>query len=136
MLRNFIALITSWIKGSSFHMVLIEIGHLMFPKEGIGVADINMHDGSVPGLKLQDFFFMFKGHKTGSFIQALAVAATPVSHKIKFSLGIGCFFLLGGMYMNYSFHEPIWFSVAAVVLAYIPMACIHKNLALNFSKKS
>jgi hypothetical protein len=136
MLRNFIALITSWIKESSFHMVLIEIGHFMFPREGIGVADMDMHDGSAPALKLQDFFFIFEGHKTGSFIEALAVALTPVSHKIKFSLGIGCFFLLGGMYMNYSFHEPIWFSGAAVVLAYIPMACIHKNLALNFSEKS
>ena len=43
---------------------------------------------------------------------------------MKFSLGIGVLFLIGGITVNYVLPGPIWFAIVDIVLAYIPMAWI------------
>ena len=43
---------------------------------------------------------------------------------MKFSLGIGVLFLIGGITVNYMLPGPIWFAIVDIVLAYIPMAWI------------
>jgi hypothetical protein len=55
---------------------------------------------------------------------------------MKFSLIIGAFFLMGGIYMAtiLSF-DPIWFSIADILIAYIPMAWIGGKLAEKLTKQ-
>ena len=43
------------------------------------------------------------------------------SHKMYFALGIGVFFLIGGISMVFMIPAPVWFIVADLSLAYIPM---------------
>ena len=54
---------------------------------------------------------------------------------MKFAIAIGSLFLLGGIAVNYMLPGPIWFAVADIALAYIPMAWIGAKLAQSFSKK-
>ncbi|QJP34846.1 hypothetical protein F0365_10800 [Nonlabens sp. Ci31] len=135
-LRNIIAVIVGLILGSTVNMILITIGNSMFPIEGIDINDMNAYASIMPTLEAHYFLFPFLGHAIGTFIGALVAAVIPVSYKMKFALGIGCFFLLGGIYMNYLLPGPTWFTVADIVLAYIPMAWLGGKLALKFSKKS
>ena len=48
---------------------------------------------------------------------------------MKFSLGIGGLFLLGGIMVNYMLPGPTWFAVVDIVFAYIPMAWIGGKIA-------
>jgi len=53
---------------------------------------------------------------------------------MKFALGVGAFFLLGGIMVNYMLPGPTWFAVVDIVFAYIPMAWIGARLAENLSR--
>jgi hypothetical protein len=134
-LSNIIAVISGWIIGSTVNMVLITTGHRVFPVEGIDINDMDAYASIMPTLESHYFLFPFLGHATGTLIAALVAALMAVSHKMKFAFGLGCFFLLGGIYMNYLLPGPTWFTVADIVLAYIPMAWIGGKLAFKFSKK-
>jgi hypothetical protein len=52
-----------------------------------------------------------------------------ITHKMKFALGIGVFFLFGGIMMNHVLPGPTWFLITDIALAYIPMAWIGGKLA-------
>ena len=71
----------------------------------------------------------FAAHALGTFTGALVTVLLAASHQMKFALGIGGFFLLGGIMINYMLPGPTWFSVVDVTLAYIPMALIAWKLA-------
>ena len=48
---------------------------------------------------------------------------------MKFALGIGAFFLFGGISMVVMCGGPVWFILCDLLLAYIPMAYLGGNLA-------
>ncbi len=54
---------------------------------------------------------------------------------MKIAIGIGCFFLLGGIAMILNCGGPLWFIVADLVLAYIPMAVLGGFLAIRISTR-
>ena len=55
---------------------------------------------------------------------------------MKFSLGIGAFFLLGGIVASFIIPAPTWFVITDIVIAYIPMAWIGGIIALKLSKQN
>ena len=65
---------------------------------------------------------------------AIIAALIAASHKMKFSLGIGGLFLLGGIIVNYMIPGPTWFAVVDIVVAYIPMAWLGGKLAGKISR--
>ena len=48
---------------------------------------------------------------------------------MKFALGIGFFFMLGGIMMVAMFGGPVWFAVLDLVGAYVPMGLLGGILA-------
>lgn len=50
------------------------------------------------------------------------------TYKMKFALGIGGFFLLGGIAAATMIPAPTWFIVVDLLFAYIPMAWIAGKL--------
>jgi hypothetical protein len=53
------------------------------------------------------------------------------NHKMKFALGIGVFFLAGGIGSVFMLPSPTWFTVLDLAGAYIPMAYLAGKLALK-----
>jgi len=51
------------------------------------------------------------------------------SHKMRFALGIGAFFLIGGIVMVISVPSPTWFAALDLLVAYIPMAYLGGKFA-------
>ena len=55
---------------------------------------------------------------------------------MKFALAVGGLFLLGGIIINFMLPGPTWFSIADIVLAYIPMAWLGGEIGIKLSRKN
>lgn len=134
-LRNVLAVITGWLGGSMVNMGLINLGHKLFPIEGVDPSDMEALAAIMPSLDFEYFIIPFLAHALGTLIGAAIAGVIAANHKMKFSLGIGGLFLLGGILVNYMLPGPTWFAAADIVLAYIPMAWIGGKIATNISGK-
>ena len=130
-IRNILALVAGWVVGSVINMGLIQTGHTLMPIEGVDPSDMEALAAAMPTLDFKYFIFPFLAHALGTFSGAIVAGLLAASHKMKFSLGIGVLFLAGGIMVNYMLPGPIWFAVADIVLAYIPMAWIGGKIALH-----
>ena len=89
----------------------------------------------MPTLDPEFFIFPFLAHAIGTLVGAIIAGVIATKHKINFSLGIGIFFLLGGIAAIFMYPAPTWFAIVDIVLAYIPMAWIGGKLAIKISSK-
>jgi hypothetical protein len=64
----------------------------------------------------------FLAHALGTFVGALVAGSVAATHKMKFALGIGAWFLLGGVANLFMLPSPTWFAVVDISLAYFPMS--------------
>ncbi len=121
-LKNILAVIAGWIGGSFINMGLVEAGHKVFPVEGLDPSDFEAMAAMFPSLEPKYFLFPFLAHALGTLVGAVIAARLAASHKTKMAMIVGLIFLLGGLLINYMITGPIWFTVADLVLAYLPMA--------------
>lgn len=133
-IRNILAVILGWLGGSVVNMGLIKFGHKLFPIAGIDPNDMNAIAEVMPSLEFKYFIFPFLAHALGTLSGATIAGLMAASHKMKFSLGVGGLFLLGGIIVNYMIPGPIWFAVTDIVITYIPMAWLGGKLAGKISR--
>ncbi len=136
LLKNVLALVAGWASGSMINLGLVKLGHNVKPIEGIDPNDMEALAAVMPTLDFQYFVFPFLAHALGTLVGAMVAGLLAVNHKMKFSLGIGFLFLLGGIMMVYMLPGPLWFAITDLAVAYIPMAWIGGKLALLWSKRS
>lgn len=125
MIRNILAVIAGLVIGGLVNMALITVSSSVIPPPA-GV-DMTTAEGLQAGMHLLEskhFVFPFLAHALGTLAGALAAALIAASHKMKFALGIGVFFLLGGIVASFMIPAPIWFKALDIIAAYIPMAWI------------
>lgn len=127
-IKNILSVIVGWFVGSAVNMGLIQIGHTIFPIEGIDINDIEALADVMPTLGFEYFIFPFLAHALGTLIGAAIAFLIAASHKMKFAFVIGGLFLLGGIIVNYMLPGPPWFTFADIIFAYIPMAWIGGKL--------
>ena len=133
--KNILAVIAGWLGGSAINMGLIQIGHKLFPIQGIDPSDMEALAEVMPTLGFEYFIFPFLAHSLGTLVGAAIAWWIAASHKMKFSLGIGGLFLLGGIMVNYMLPGPTWFAVVDIIFAYIPMAWVGGILAEKMLSK-
>ena len=122
-IRNILAVIGGIIIGSIVNMGLIMIGgKVVPPPSGVDVMDMESLKSSMHLFEAKHFIFPFLAHALGTFVGAYLAAMLVASHKIKFALGVGAFFLIGGIANVFMLPSPTWFSTLDLVGAYIPMA--------------
>lgn len=130
MIRNILAVIAGLVIGGLVNMALITVSSSVIPPPA-GV-DMTTAEGLQAGMHLLEskhFVFPFLAHALGTLAGALVAALIAASHKMKFALGIGVFFLLGGIVASFMIPAPIWFKALDIIAAYIPMAWIGGKLA-------
>lgn len=136
-LRNILAVILGLLGGSIINVELIKVGHTMFPIEGIDPNDIAALAEIMPTLDFNYFIFPFLAHALGTLVGACIAAMIAANRKMTFALVIGCFFLIGGILMNFMLPGPTWFAALDIIVAYIPMAFIGGKIGEKlFSKKN
>jgi len=134
-IRNILAVIAGIVVGSIVNMGLIQVsGSVIPPPEG---ADVTTTEGLKATMHLfepKHFIFPFLAHALGTFVGAFVAAIVAANHKLKFALGIGVFFLAGGIASVFMLPSPTWYTIVDLTLAYIPMAWLAGKLATRNNK--
>ena len=128
--RNVLAVITGIVLGSVVNMGVINVqdSFIALP-EGVDVTNPESLQSSMHLFEPKHFIFPFFAHAIGTLVGAHLSARIAASHKINFALGIGIFFLIGGISMVFLIPSPIWFAILDLSVAYIPMGWLGGRLA-------
>jgi hypothetical protein len=128
--RNVLAALAGIVVGSLVNTGLVNVGPLVVPlPEG---ADVSTMEGLRASMKLftpVNFIFPFLGHALGTLAGAFVAAKLAAGHAAKLAMGIGVLFLIGGIAAVIMLGGPLWFIVADLLLAYIPMGYLGGVLA-------
>ena len=121
-LRNVTAVIAGIVVGSVINIAIITIGPIVIPlPDGVDMSDMDTLAENLKLLKPSNFVAPWLAHALGTLTGAFIAAKLAASHNLKFALGIGAFFLLGGITMVATYGGPIWFILLDLIAAYIPM---------------
>ena len=124
-LRNVLAVIVGILVGSVVNMLIIQISSSIIPPP-LGV-DVTTEEGLKAGIHLfepKHFIMPFLAHAIGTLVGALLTVLIAANNKMRLALTIGMVFFIGGAMMVYLVPGPIWFAVADLVFAYIPMGLL------------
>ncbi len=128
--KNVLAALAGVVVGSLVNIGLVNIGPSVIPlPDG---ADISTMENIRDSMKLfapVNFIVPFLAHALGTLAGAFVAAKLAASHPVKFAMGIGVFFLLGGVTAVSMLGGPLWFNVADLLVAYIPMGYLGAVLA-------
>ena len=128
--RNVLAVITGIILGSAVNMGIIMLqGYFIALPEGVDVTNTESLQSSMHLFGPKHFIFPFLAHAIGTLVGAYLSAKIAANHKMKFALGIGIFFLIGGISMVFMMPAPVWFLILDLSVAYIPMGWLSGRLA-------
>lgn len=129
-IKNILAVIVGLVAGSIVNMALVNIGpSIIKMPEG---ADVSTMEALAESMKLfgpANFLFPFLAHALGTLAGAFVAAKLAASHEMKVAIGVGVFFLFGGIMAASMLGGPVWFIVGDLVLAYIPMGYLGGKLA-------
>ena len=128
--RNVLAVIMGIVLGSVVNMgiIMLQNSFIALP-EGVDVTNTESLQSSMHLFEPKHFIFPFLAHAIGTLVGAHLSARITASHKMYFALGIGIFFLIGGISMVFMMPAPIWFIVVDLSLAYIPMSWLGWRLS-------
>ena len=128
--RNVLAVIIGIVLGSVMNMGIINLQDFFIAlPEGVDVTNTESLQSSIHLFEPKHFIFPFFAHAIGTLVGAYLAARIAASHKMHFALGIGIFFLIGGISMVFIIPSPIWFAILDLSLAYIPMGWLGGGLA-------
>ncbi len=135
--RNILAVIAGIFIGGALNMAIIMLsGKIIPPPEGVNLTTMEGLKAAMPLMQPKHFIMPFLAHALGTLVGALITALIVTNHKMKFALGIGAWFLLGGIVnIMMLLGSPLWFTVLDVVLAYLPMAYVGGKIAIGLQKQ-
>ena len=129
-IRNIIAVVAGVVIGGMVNMGLIMMsGEIIPPPAGVDVTDMESLKSSMHIFKPRHFIFPFMAHALGTLVGAFVASIIAVSHKMKFALGVGAFFLLGGIMNVFMLPSPVWFAILDLIGGYIPMGWLGAKLS-------
>ena len=135
--KNILAVIAGVVAGGLVNIVLVNIGPSVVPlPEGADISTMQNLRDSMKIFTPVNFIFPFLAHALGTLVGAFIAAKFAASHHVKFAVCIGVFFLAGGIAAVSMLGGPLWFNVADLLLAYIPMSYLGAALAGRLRSRS
>ena len=132
-LRNVLAILAGIILGSIVNMAIIMLSSSVIPPpEGVNPSDMESLKASMHLFEPKHFLMPFLAHAFGTLVGAFVAGLIAINHRLKISLAIGLFFMLGGITNILLLHSPLWFTITDLALAYIPMAWLGYKLQKSF----
>jgi hypothetical protein len=130
LIRKFLAIIMGIIIGGLVNFGIVALGPAVIPPpEGVDATNMETLKKSMHLFEAKHFLFPLLAHAIGSMMGGLLAAAIVKEHKMRFALGVGVFFFLGGMINIIILPAPTWFIVVDLILAYFPFAWMGGKLA-------
>lgn len=128
-LRNIIAVVLGVVVGSAVNMIVVMQGSL---PEGVSMENLaeNMHL-----FEARHFVIPILGHALGTLAGASLAGLIAATHKTRFAMSIGIFFLFGGIANIMMLKFPLMPALIDLGLAYIPMGWLGGKIAQMFSSQ-
>lgn len=124
-LKNILAIIAAVIGGSVVNIALVNLNGVVIPfPDGVDVSTMEALAASMTLFEPIHFLMPWLGHALGTLVGAFIATKLAITHKMRFAMGIGVFFLAGGIANAVMLPAPMWFIAADLLLAYIPMAML------------
>jgi len=116
-IKNITIFLLSGIAGMIVNISIIIAGSLLIgPPEGVDFMDANSLKENIQLFKYYHFLFPFLAHAGGTLAGAFLVSKFAKSHQLYFAMGIGFFFLFGGIMNIKMIPAPLWFNSVDVFL--------------------
>jgi hypothetical protein len=120
--KGFLAIIAGIVAGSLINAGIILLsGIIVGTPEGMNLFDAETVKAHADKLTTGNYFGTLLAHQLGTIAGAFVAAKIAPVRKMIFSVAIGIWFLLGGIYACTLIPAPIWFIIADVAL-YFPAA--------------
>lgn len=130
-IKNILAVVAGVIIGSLVNFGIIMIsGSIIPPPEGVNPMDPESLKAGMHLFETKHFIMPFLAHALGTLVGTFVVAKLAASHSMKLALGVGAWFLLGGiMAIQMMPGAPTWFMALDLIGAYLPMGWLGGKLA-------
>ncbi len=128
--KNIVAVVSGLVVGSIVNMgIIMASGSIIPPPPGTDLTTTEGMIAAMPLFEPKHFLMPFLAHALGTLVGAFVAAYIAVSRKMTFAMGIGAFFMLGGIAAVLMLPAPMWFNALDLIVAYIPMAYLGGRLA-------
>ena len=135
--RNIIAVISGVFLGGGLNMIIIMVSSSIIPPpEGADVTTMEGLQASMHLFTPVNFIMPFLAHALGSLAGAFIAARFAASNNMPFAIGVGAWYLLGGIINVMLLPSPVWFAVVDLTLAYLPMAYLAGKIAEKIKIKN
>jgi len=129
-LKNITAFIIGAFIGGTINMGIIMISDSVIAlPEGIDPSDMESLIANFHLFNPINFLMPFLAHALGTLTGAFIAAKIAATYKLPIALSIGFLFLIGGIQMANILPAPLWFNIADLGFAYIPMGYLGYRLA-------
>ena len=129
-LKNVFAVVAGVAIGMLVNIGLVNLsGVLIPPPAGVDTGDMESLAKSMHLFEARHFIFPFLAHALGTLVAALIAAKMAASHGMQLGIGIGVFFLLGGIVAVNMLPAPMWFEILDLTMAYLPMGWLGAKFA-------
>ena len=133
--RNICAVVAGLVLGSLINIALVSLGPVLVPPPaGVDMTSMDSMAQSMHLMRPQHFVFPFLGHALGTLAGATAAFVLAGRNATLLALGVGVFFLVGGISASMMIPAPTWFVVLDLVVAYLPMAWLATILGSRLSR--
>jgi uncharacterized membrane protein YdcZ (DUF606 family) len=123
--KNILAVIAGIVVGSIVNMAIVMTSHLIIPyPEGMILGNMDSLNEYLPQFEPKHFLMPFLAHSLGTLAGAILAYVIAANHKFKFAMGIGVWFLIGGIINEMMLNGPLWYTIVDIGLAYIPFALL------------
>ncbi len=126
--QNTLAIILGFFFGCLVNYGLVFVGPYVIANP-VDMSDVDSLQENMKLLKPVNFIFPFLGHALGTLAGAAVAARLAASHPMIIAISIGVLFLSGGISMVIMVGGPLWFILADLLLAYLPMGILGGMLA-------
>ena len=129
-LKNITAFIIGAFIGGTINMGIIMISDSVIAlPEGIDPSDMESLIANFHLFNPINFLMPFLAHALGTLTGAFIATKIAATYKLPIALSIGFLFLIGGIQMSNILPAPLWFNIADLGFAYIPMGYLGYRLA-------
>lgn len=128
--KNIIAVVAGVVAGSIVNSAIVNVGPSIIPlPEGADVSSMESLAESMHLFTFWNYVPPFLAHALGTLVGAFLAVKLAASHHGQIALGLGVFFLIGGVVAASMIGGSMIFIVVDLVFAYIPMAILGQRLA-------
>jgi len=129
-IKNIVAVVVGIVLGSLANIALVNLGPMVIPiPEGADVSTLEKLRESMHLFSPANFLFPFLSHAVGTLVGAFVTTKLAASRHLTLAIGVGCYFLLGGIAAVILLGGPLWFQAVDLIVAYLPMAYLGAFLA-------